>query len=68
LFDLIIKLKNSGCERGIFERELVGHFAEMLKLDLARIRFRVEFVDEIPLDPSGKLMAVVSNVRQIGNT
>jgi phenylacetate-coenzyme A ligase PaaK-like adenylate-forming protein len=68
LFDFIIKLKSSCSDKGAFERELVEHFANILKLDLTEVKLRVEFVDEIPLDQSGKLMAVISKVKQIGNS
>lgn len=63
LFRFIIKMKKPGFDLRVFEKELTLHFVSILKLNSNIVRFEVEFVEEIPLDPSGKLMAVVSDFK-----
>jgi phenylacetate-CoA ligase len=67
VFQFIIKVKKTDLDKAIFERELTIHFAHMLKLDLDRIHIETELVDDIPLDPSGKLMAVTSRLDHTDN-
>jgi phenylacetate-CoA ligase len=62
-FEFIIKIKKSDMDPESFKKELIEHFALMLKLNLAEVRIEVEFVDDIPLDSTGKLRAVVSNLK-----
>ncbi len=45
------------------ENKLVNHIRKMLDLDSDMIEIRVEFVENIPLDKSGKRMAVVSKIK-----
>jgi len=67
VLQFIMKVKKTDLDKAIFERELTIHFAHMLKLDLDRIHIETEFVDDIPLDPSGKLMAVTSRLDHADN-
>ena len=68
LFTFKIKMKKSDSDSDTFEKELLKHYAEVLKLNLDDIKIEIEFVDGIPLDQSGKLMAVTSNLTQVGKT
>lgn len=61
LFEFKIALKYGGVERNIVEKELFAHLKSIFNLD--QVRFEIRFVDSIPLDKSGKLMAVVSNLK-----
>jgi phenylacetate-CoA ligase len=61
LFEVFVQVKE-GVDEGVFESELAGHYRRVLGLsdDVAII---VKFVDEVPLGKSGKLMAVVSELK-----
>ena len=50
--------------RAALEKELVAHLEEMLTLQADEVTFEVRFVEEIPLDKSGKLMIVGSELKQ----
>ena len=61
LFEVFVQLRE-GVDEGVFEKELTEHVKRVLGLgnDVAVV---VRFVDEVPLGKSGKLMAVVSELR-----
>lgn len=63
LFEIHIKQKNGNIEEEIMETELVAHIKKTLNIDTYRITFKVKFVENIPLDKSGKLAAVVSELK-----
>ena len=62
-FRFLIKLRNSGLDREAAEKELVGFFAKAFNVDVDEVLFEVEFVEDIPLDSSGKFRIVVSELR-----
>jgi len=60
-FEIYVKTKESVrvC-KDLFERELVEHLRKTIILPVDLADFRINFVDKIPLDKSGKLRIVVS--------
>jgi phenylacetate-CoA ligase len=63
--DLIVfrlKIKNLAIDRLMIERELLAHMRRTLKIPEEETAFEVEFVDDIPLDKSGKFRIVVSEL------
>jgi len=60
-FKFIIKKKNS-IDEEVMKAELIAHLRRMLKLGASDVEFEVEFVDNIPLDRSGKLRKVISEI------
>jgi phenylacetate-CoA ligase len=67
LFRFVIKMKEPFVEEEKFRSELESHFRRMLGLVSSSVAFEFELVDSIPLDRSGKLMAVMSRVRKTNN-
>lgn len=65
LFRFIIKKKDSEVDEKHMEVELPQHFRRFLNLDVSEVDFEVVFVDEIPLDKSGKLRKVISEIRAL---
>jgi phenylacetate-CoA ligase len=63
VFDVLLKLKSSDPVEKVIEERLESHFAKTLALPPETFVFNVKFVDHIPLNESGKLMAVVSDVK-----
>jgi len=63
LFEIHIQKKNGDINEETMETELVAHMKKMLNLDAFEITFKTRFVENIPLDKSGKLMAVVSELK-----
>lgn len=63
LFEFNLKMKDDGFEESIMEIELLAHLKTMFKLNMNEVRFEIKFVEDIPLDRSGKLMAVVSELK-----
>jgi len=61
-FRFLIKMKNSSVNRKLAENELTIHFSKALNLEAGEVNFEVEFVEDIPLDKSGKFRIVVSEV------
>jgi phenylacetate-CoA ligase len=59
---VFIKKKNGSADEREMELELVRHMKKMLDLSEFEVTVEVEFVDEIPLDKSGKLRKVVSEL------
>jgi len=64
LFEVHIKMKNEGIDERNMEKELVGHLRKALNLDADDVTFEMEFDEDIPLDKSGKLSAVVSMLKK----
>jgi phenylacetate-CoA ligase len=58
-----LKMKDSAVDWGVVEKELLAHFRRVLDIQVGEVTFYVEFVDDIPLDKSGKFEIVVSEVR-----
>lgn len=65
LFKLLIKVRD-GCEidESVMANELVTHLRSMLNIG-EEVVFEVEFVDSIPLDKSGKLRKVISEISEV---
>jgi len=61
-FKFLIKTKSGVIDEKAVETELVAHVRKMLNVGDYEMRFDVEFVDDIPLDKSGKLRKVVSDL------
>jgi len=57
-------MKKKGIEKLIFEKDLVKHLKKILGLKGTEdVFFDIEFVDNIPSSPSGRLQAVVSEIK-----
>lgn len=61
LFEIFVQLKDK-VDESVFESELVGHVSNVLGFG-DDVTIVVKFVDELSLARSGKLMAVVSEVK-----
>ena len=70
LFLIQIKLLDSSLDRDVVKNEIVRNIERLLKVDTREVVFKFEFVDEIPLDRSGKLRTVISelNVTPFGQS
>jgi phenylacetate-CoA ligase len=62
-FLLQIKKKNDKVDEKIMEKEFVAHIKKSLNVDAFDPKFEVVFVDEIPLDKSGKFSPVVTELK-----
>ena len=60
-FVFLIKVKDKSIE-AFAEKELVAHFCQVLNMRPDEVTFEVRFVDDIPLDKSGKFQIVISEV------
>jgi len=63
LFSIYIKKSDGRIDENVMETELVSHIKRMLNLETCEITFEVKFVEEIPQYKTGKLMAVVSELK-----
>lgn len=63
LFEIYIKKADSSVDERVMEDELVTHIKEMLNIDTSKTTFEVKFVEDIPASKTGKLMAVVSELK-----
>lgn len=63
LFEVSVKIADSLNCGPDMARALGAHLVKMLKVENLDVKFNVKVVDEIPLSKSGKLMAVVSEVK-----
>jgi len=61
-----VKLKKGVTNGVVLARELVEHVRKTLRLPVGDVDVEVEFVDDIPLDKSGKFRIVVSEIAQNG--
>ena len=62
LFRFLIKMKKNCVYGKSAEKELVEHFSKVLNLEGDQVKFEVEFVNDVPLDKSGKFRIVVSEL------
>ena len=62
LFNIFIKMKNTSFKENFISQELVNYLKSIFSLDLDGVSIEVKFVDNIPLDKTGKLMMVVSEL------
>lgn len=63
-FELQIKLGSEETNKDNFEKALIAHIRRMLRVDTHDVTFEVRFVDDIPLDKSGKFSMVVSRMNK----
>ena len=59
-FEVNLKMKGNVIEEDVMKMELSAHLKTIFSFD--DLRFEIKFVKDIPLDKSGKLMAVISEV------
>jgi len=62
-FLLLIKKKDSNVDEKTIEKEFVAHIKKSLNIDAFDPKFEVVFVDDIPLDKSGKFSPVVTELK-----
>ncbi|MGD0494728.1 MAG: hypothetical protein ABSB28_01650 [Candidatus Bathyarchaeia archaeon] len=67
LLSFMIKTKENVLSKKEAEKELVGLFNRALSLEEDEVEFQVDFVDDIPLDKSGKFSVVISELSQTSN-
>lgn len=60
---VLIKKKNKECNEEKMRSELISHMRNMLGIGHDEVNIEVEFVEDIPLDKSGKLRKVISEVK-----
>jgi phenylacetate-CoA ligase len=63
LIEIQLTVKKNARHKEI-DKELIAHFKQTLNLDADEVTFEGKFVDKIPLDRSGKLSTVVSELQQ----
>lgn len=63
-FEIQIKIQDENANRTSVERELVEHLRKTLHIEMEEITFDIRFVEDIPLDKSGKLKIVSSELGQ----
>ena len=63
-FEIHIKMKSRLVNEEVMERELVAHLEKMLNVKKDDLEFEIRFVDDIPIDRTGKFRAVVSEVKK----
>jgi phenylacetate-CoA ligase len=61
-FKIIVKRKGHEISDEEFETELISHFLKLLKVEKDSLTVEVEFVDEILVEPTGKLRKVISEL------
>lgn len=59
-----LKVKECDADRSVVEKELLAHMRNVLNISEDEMAFEVDFVDDIPLDKSGKFSIVVSELNQ----
>jgi len=64
LFEFLIKLDSDSLNERTVEEELLKHLRRTLNINADKATFKIKFVDEIPLDKTGKLRKVVSALGQ----
>jgi len=65
--DLVVfklKVKNCSVAMEVVEKELLAHLRRTLGVSSDEVAFEVEFVEDIPLDKSGKFRVVVSELEK----
>ena len=63
LFQICIRKSRQDINEEVMETELVAHISKMLRVSPRDVTFQVDFVEKIPLEKTGKLMAVVSELK-----
>ena len=63
VFKFLIKTKGGHVDEKVMEAELLAHIRKMLNVGESEVAFEIEFVDDIPLDKSGKLRKVISELK-----
>ena len=61
-----MKLKREIANRKDFEKEFVAHFRRLLRIGEDEATVDVEFAEEIPIESSGKLRKVISELDRDG--
>lgn len=59
---VLVKKKDSSVEDSIMQSELMANLRKTLNISEAEVRIEIEFVDKIPLDNSGKIRKVISEL------
>ncbi len=62
VFEILIKMSSKQVQTAIVEKELINHLSKTLNVSLESVVFQVRFVGEIPVEKTGKLRKVVSEV------
>lgn len=62
-FKFLVSKTNDGIEDSFLRAELLAHLRKTLNMPESEVTIDVEFVDEIPVDSTGKLSKVVSEVK-----
>ena len=62
-FKILVKKKDSEVDDSVFEAEFAAHFRRLLKVDESEVAIELEFVDEIPVDRSGKIRKIISELK-----
>jgi phenylacetate-CoA ligase len=60
---VIVKPKDGALDQNVLSEKLVAHFKRLFQVE-ANIELTVDFVDEIPLNPTGKLRIVESKLQR----
>jgi acyl-coenzyme A synthetase/AMP-(fatty) acid ligase len=58
-----VEKKKSNITEGVLEAEVLAHLRNTLNIPEADVTIEVEFVDEIPVDDTGKLRKVISELK-----
>jgi phenylacetate-CoA ligase len=61
-FKILVKVKEKYTRQENFESEFANYFMNLLKIKEFNVKVEVEIVDEIPIDNTGKLRKVVSEL------
>jgi phenylacetate-CoA ligase len=61
---VIIKPKVVSLNKNVLSEELVAHFKRLFQVEEGSLEFMVDFVDEMPLNSSGKLKIVESKLQR----
>ncbi|MGQ9680731.1 MAG: phenylacetate--CoA ligase family protein [Candidatus Bathyarchaeia archaeon] len=62
LFQFFIKKKNEKDDEKIIQANLESHLRRIIKLTPEEVKFEIIFTNEIPLEKTGKLRAVISEI------
>jgi len=62
-FKFLVKKKDGSVDDRVMKMELLEYLRKLFRVDESTVTFEIEFVDDIPLDKSGKLMKVVSELK-----
>jgi len=62
-FDVYLSMKNKDMENQLLLDSLSAHFKKILNVSENEVAFNGQFVDELPLDKTGRLSAVTSEIK-----